>query len=116
MGARIASHASNTRSALCCSAAAMSLRDLPYAAPLVPELEALASVICHGRHRFPEIRRRGGEADCEVGRAANSQLVESAREVEHSSARIEDSADRTTVLAADRNILASERNAPSSWL
>jgi uncharacterized protein DUF202 len=37
------------------------------------------------------------------------KVADTARELKHSSARIEGSADRTTVLAADRNILASER-------
>jgi putative membrane protein len=37
------------------------------------------------------------------------KVAETARDLKHSSARIETSADRTTVLAADRNILASER-------
>jgi hypothetical protein len=34
------------------------------------------------------------------------KVADTALELKHSSARIEDSADRTTVLAADRNILA----------
>ena len=37
------------------------------------------------------------------------KVAETAVDLKHSTARIEDSADRTTVLAADRNILASER-------
>jgi putative membrane protein len=37
------------------------------------------------------------------------KVAETAQDLKHSSARIETSADRTTVLAADRNILASER-------
>jgi putative membrane protein len=54
-------------------------------------------------------RRDRRQAFGQGGRAAVRKIADSAKELKHSTYRIEDSADRTTQLAADRTILAAER-------
>jgi hypothetical protein len=59
--------------------------------------------------RFVSNETLAGDLLSEAVEQQSRKVADTARELKHSSARIEDSADRTTVLAADRNILASER-------
>jgi len=81
-----------------------------YARPGTPCCQTSSVALSvHGEHCVRKIHRSSREAAAKSVEHQTRKVADRARELKYSSARIEDSADRTTVLAADRNILASER-------